>query len=226
MRNLTSYELHTGKLTKPVVFGVVSDLHDEPYDDLWPLLAGCDALLVPGDVVNRYTQTSARGIAFLQDAARRLPTFFSLGNHETKTKQFQALMQALNGTGAEILVNRYVPFGECWIGVWYDPEVVRQPDCMDEFERLPGCRVLLCHKPEHYIRFLRERDVELVVAGHAHGGQIRIGSQGLYAPGQHFFPKYTKGIVDGRLVISAGAGNPCGMPRWGNPCEVLKITLD
>ena len=32
--------------------------------------------------------------------------------------------------------------------------------------------------------------------------------------------------ADGRLVISAGAGNPCGMPRWGNPCEVLKITLD
>lgn len=141
MRNLTSYELHTGKLKKPVIFGVVSDLHDEPYDDLWPLLAGCDALLVPGDVVNRYTQTSARGIAFLQDAARRLPTFFSLGNHETKTRQFQALMQALNGTGAEILVNRYVPFGECWIGGWYDPEIVRQPDCMDEFERLPaaGC---------------------------------------------------------------------------------------
>ena len=144
MRNLTSYELHTGKLKKPVIFGVVSDLHDEPYDDLWPLLAGCDALLVPGDVVNRYTQTSARGIAFLREAARRMPTFFSLGNHETKTKQFQALMQALNGTGAEILVNRYVPFGACWIGGWYDPEIVRQPDCMDEFERLPGCRVLLC----------------------------------------------------------------------------------
>ena len=119
MRNLTSYELHTGKLTKPVIFGVVSDLHDEPYDDLWPLLAGCDALLVPGDVVNRYTQTSARGIAFLREAARRMPTFFSLGNHETKTRQFQTLMQALNGTGAEILVNRYVPFGECWIGGWY-----------------------------------------------------------------------------------------------------------
>lgn len=187
MRNLTSYELHTGKLKKPVIFGVVSDLHDEPYDDLWPLLAAatrcwCRAMwstdtprLPPGESL------------FCRMQPRRLPTFFSLGNHETKTRQFQALMQALNGTGAEILVNRYVPFGECWIGGWYDPEIVRQPDCMDEFERLPGCRVLLCHKPEHYIKFLRGRDMDLVVAGHAHGGQIRIGSQGLYAPGSISF---------------------------------------
>lgn len=76
MRIRTCYELHTGKLTKPVSFGVVSDLHDEPYEDLWPLLEDCDALLVPGDVVNRYTQTFDRGVGFLRDAARRCPRFF------------------------------------------------------------------------------------------------------------------------------------------------------
>ena len=68
--------------------------------------------------------------------------------------------------------------------------------------------------------------MDLVVAGHAHGGQIRIGNQGLYAPGQGLFPRYTRGLADGRMIISAGAGNPAGAPRWGNPCEVLRITLD
>ena len=170
MRIRTCYELHTGKLTKPVSFGVVSDLHDEPYEDLWPLLEDCDALLAPGDVVNRYTQTFDRGVGFLRDAARRMPTFFSLGNHETKMQSFRTLMQALESTGAEILVNRYVPFGECWIGGWYDPEIVQKPDCMDEFEKLPGCRVLLCHKPEHYLKFLRSRDVDLV--GNRTAGQM------------------------------------------------------
>ncbi|MFR5854878.1 MAG: hypothetical protein ACLUE8_11455 [Lachnospiraceae bacterium] len=66
---------HTGKLKKPVIFGVVSDLHDEPYDDLWPLLAGCDALLVPGDVVNRYTQTSARESLFCGKRPGGCPPF-------------------------------------------------------------------------------------------------------------------------------------------------------
>lgn len=75
-RKLTKYHIHTGRLTRPVDFAVVSDLHDEPYDDLWPLLDGADALLVPGDVCDRYRQSSARGVAFLKEAAGRLPTFF------------------------------------------------------------------------------------------------------------------------------------------------------
>ena len=117
-RKLTKYHIHTGRLTRPVDFAVVSDLHDESSDDLWPMLDGADALLVPGDVCDRYRQSSARGVAFLKEAAGRLPTFFSLGNHETRQKQFRLLVGDLERTGAEVLINRYVRFGECWIGGW------------------------------------------------------------------------------------------------------------
>ena len=91
---------------------------------------------------------------------------------------------------------------------------------------LDGVKVLLCHKPEHYIKFMRGRALDLVVAGHAHGGQIRVAGRGVFSPGQGLFPRYTYGVVDGRMVISAGAGNPVHLPRWGNPCEVLRVTLD
>ena len=91
---------------------------------------------------------------------------------------------------------------------------------------LDGVKVLLCHKPEHYIKYLRTRALDLVVAGHAHGGQIRVAGRGVFSPGQGLFPRYTCGVVDGRMVISAGAGNPVHLPRWGNPCEVLRVTLD
>lgn len=225
-RKLTKYHIHTGRLTRPVDFAVVSDLHDEAYDDLWPMLDGADSLLVPGDVCDRYRQSSARGVAFLKEAAGRLPTFFSLGNHETRQKQFRLLVGDLERTGAEVLINRYVRFGECWIGGWYPPSIVREPDMMDQFEKLDGVKVLLCHKPEHYIKYLRTRALDLVVAGHAHGGQIRVAGRGVFSPGQGLFPRYTYGVVDGRMVISAGAGNPVHLPRWGNPCEVLRITLD
>lgn len=225
-RLLTPYQHHTGKLSRPMTLAVVSDLHDEPFEDLFPMMEGADALLVPGDVSNRYRQSVSRGVAFLADAARRLPTFFSVGNHETRQKEYRLLMDAIEETGVTVLVNRYVRFGEIWIGGWYDPEIVREPDMLEAFERLEGCKVLLCHKPDHYLKHVRGRDIDLVVAGHAHGGQIRVMGRGLYSPGQGLFPKYTRGVVDGRMIISAGVGNPARAPRWGNPCEMLLITLD
>ena len=85
--------------------------------------------------------------------------------------------------------------------------------------------MLLCHKPNVYHDCIKPFGMDCVVAGHAHGGQIRFGSRGLYAPDQGFFPRYTKGIVDERMVITTGAGNPCRFPRLYNPCEVLKLTL-
>ena len=226
MRKVTYYEHHTGKLEKPLTFAVISDLHNEPYEDLFPLIEGADALLVPGDICDRYRQQFDRGLAFLTDAAQKLPTFFSLGNHETKQQRYRTLRRELDKTGAEILVNRFVKFGEVTIGGWYDPKVVKETDMLNRFVRQDGAKVLLCHKPEMYIKHMRGRDIDLVVAGHAHGGQIRFGNQGIYSPGQGLFPRYTHGVVDGKMIISAGAGNPARMPRWNNPCEVLLIHMD
>lgn len=226
MRQVTYYEHHTGKLQKPLTFAVVSDLHNEAYEDIFPLIKGADALLVPGDISDRYRQQYDRGLAFLRDASRRLPTFFSLGNHEAKQQKYSRLKTALYQTGAEILINRHVRFGEVFIGGWYDPNVVREPERLSALEREQGAKILLCHKPEHYMKRIRGRDFDLVVAGHAHGGQIRIGGQGIYAPGQGLFPRLTRGVVDERMIISTGAGNPARMPRWGNPCEVLLIQVD
>ncbi len=226
MRILTHYEHHTGKLKNPLDLMVVSDLHDEPYEELLPMLEGADALLVPGDVSDRYRQSAGRGVLFLREAAKRLPVFFSVGNHETRQKNYRQVIGQIESTGAEVLINCYVRFGEIWIGGWYRPEIVNVPDILDTFERLDGPKVLLCHKPEDYVRYMQGRDIDLIVAGHAHGGQIRIGDRGLYSPGQGLLPRYTRGVVDGRMIISAGAGNPVRLPRWGNPCEILRITLD
>ena len=226
MRKATFYEFHTGKLTKPLTLAVVSDLHNEPYEDIFPLIEGADMLLVPGDISDRYRQQYDCGVAFLADAAKRLPTFYSLGNHEARQEKYHKLRQALNQTGAQILVNRHVRFGELVIGGWYDPTVVKEPERLSAMEREDGVKVLLCHKPEEYMKRMQKRNFDLVVAGHAHGGQIRFFGQGVLAPGQGLLPRYTKGLYGGKMIVSAGAGNPARMPRWGNPCEVLLIHLD
>ena len=226
MRKVTYYEHHTGKLTKPILFAVVSDLHNEPYEDIFPLIREADALLVPGDITDRYRQQNERGLAFLRDAAKRMPTFFALGNHEVQQENYSDFKKQLFETGAEILINRHVRFGETAIGGWYDPDVVKELEQLDALENERCAKILLCHKPEEYWKRMRARDFDLVVAGHAHGGQVRIFGQGLYAPGQGVLPKLTRGAADDKLIISAGAGNPCRAPRWGNPCEVLLIRMD
>lgn len=97
--------------------------------------------------------------------------------------------------------------------------------------RLPGrrpFRVLLAHRPELISSYARE-GIDLVLAGHAHGGQWRVpGIGGLYAPSQGIFPKYDSGVHmegDTAMVVSRGLGNS-GFPlRLNNRPELVVVTL-
>ena len=104
--------------------------------------------------------------------------------------------------------------------------LAKEPDVrwLDEFCTQKGYKILLCHHPEYYPRYLKGREIDLILSGHAHGGQIRILGQGLYAPGQGVFPRLTSGVVDGRLVISRGLSNNTVVPRWFNEPEIVYIT--
>lgn len=224
MRKLVKYAIHTGKLSHSVRLIVVSDLHDGEYGDILPRLTGADALLIPGDLVDRYRQSSSRGLAFLREAGARLPTYYTIGNHEMRLKQLPAFLKAARKTDVRILYNEYVRVGELVIGGWYHP---RKETMLRRMEREDGYKLLMCHKPEDYYKIVKRTRIDLTLAGHAHGGQIRVLGQGLYAPGQGIFPRHTRGLEDGgRLLISAGASNSTWAPRWGNPCEILDVTLD
>ena len=71
---------------------------------------------------------------------------------------------------------------------------------------------------------------DLVLSGHAHGGQIRLPIiGGILAPNQGFFPKYDDGLVqqDGTvLIISRGLGNSSFPLRVNNPPELVVVTLE
>lgn len=91
--------------------------------------------------------------------------------------------------------------------------------------------VLLAHRPELAARYLKS-PYDLVLAGHAHGGQWRIPGRlnGLYAPHQGLFPKYAGGMYrfgDARMVV--GRGLTCerpGIPRIFNPPEIVVLELE
>ena len=101
---------------------------------------------------------------------------------------------------------------------------------LDDFEQAEGYKILLSHHPEYWgLRepMLKDRRIDLVLSGHAHGGQWRFMGRGIFAPGQGLFPKYTSGVHQGTygsMVISKGLSNPYRyVPRLGNPCEAVYV---
>jgi len=224
-RMISDYIWHTGKLHKPVRLLVISDLHDDAYQDLLPLLPDADVLLMPGDLSVAYWQRYDHAIAFLSEAAKIIPTFVGVGNHETRLDDFRMYVKCVRETGAKFLFNTYEKLGELVIGCWYRPDVYKHNDMLPVLLEEQGCRIVMCHRPEDYIHHLRDEKLDLVLAGHAHGGQMRFFNRGLYASGQGIFPRYTKGIVE-NMIISTGVSNRVPVPRWNNPCEVVRILLD
>ena len=88
--------------------------------------------------------------------------------------------------------------------------------------------MLLAHHPERIEDYART-GVDLVLSGHAHGGQIRLFDHGLYSPDQGILPRYTSGIYvckNTKLYVSRGAGNHSFLPpRIFNRPEIDLITL-
>ena len=168
-------------------------------------------------------------IEFLSKSAKMLPTFCSIGNHEWN--YFGDLRQRILKTGAKILDDDFVTFEGINIGGltsgYFSMSKARTPntDFLTSFSRLKGYKLLLCHHPEYYPKYIKALPIDLTLSGHAHGGQWRLFGRGAYAPGQGIFPKYTKGIYDGRLIVTSGVGNVYFIPKINNPPEILKINL-
>ncbi len=90
--------------------------------------------------------------------------------------------------------------------------------------------MLLVHRPENYADY-RKYAFDLVLCGHAHGGQWRIPGilNGLYAPSQGLFPKYAGGYYNEEsvpMIVSRGlARESTIVPRFYNPPELVIVDL-
>lgn len=87
--------------------------------------------------------------------------------------------------------------------------------------------ILISHHPL-YIRYVPE-SVDLILSGHLHGSQwlyyslLKREWRGVFNPDEGWFPKYSKGVYENRLVISAGLSNTTWIPRINNPTEVVLL---
>ena len=76
----------------------------------------------------------------------------------------------------------------------------------------------------------RDKNIDLVLSGHAHGGQFRLPFiGGVIAPDQGFFPEYdaeTYTEQNTTMIVSRGLGNSIIPVRINNRPEIVIIELD
>ena len=254
---ISHYKIKTDKKGIHARFAVVSDLHARPFGKVLQALehAAPDAILLPGDIVEIATaHMDARnqtGLAFLKEAARLAPCYYCYGNHELYNTHIkgtlarspepelaQRYLEEINTFGVHLVNDTYEPIstakgiyvGGLVCGRDMDPAYAsKEPDLgiLKQWENVNGFKILLCHYPHYYEQYLKNTDLDLILSGHAHGGQWRILGRGVYAPHQGLFPNYTSGIHDGRHIISRGVvNNARPIPRLFNPCEIPLISID
>ncbi|MGN0452252.1 MAG: metallophosphoesterase [Ruminococcus sp.] len=226
----TTYKLqHKGfqRLSSYLRIALVTDLHNRYVAKLIPQIkeSAPDIIAVAGDLVQN-SQQYDMALDFLKDAVNIASTFYSIGNHD----EVEGIREEIDKSGAVLLDNTYVKHKGVLIGGLSSAHstdgYIPKTEWLGEFQRLESFKILLCHNPEYYPRYLKETNIDLILAGHAHGGQWRIGNQGVFAPGQGFFPKLTSGVTDNRLVISRGLANTAPFPRINNPIELVLIDID
>lgn len=234
---VTDYTIKTNKNVPPLTIALVCDLHHRPYNECLRacLAANPDVIMISGDLMSSLSskrpetlEKNRRGYDFLRAAAKERPTFYSLGNHEGRADDEN--IKKIAETGAVLLDDSFTEYGGYLIGGLSSGFKRPKTFSVDEeflhrFASLDGYKILLCHHPEYYPKFIKELDVDLTLSGHAHGGQWRFFGRGIYAPGQGIFPKYTSGVYDGRLVVSRGLANCEKIPRIFNPTEVVTVKI-
>ena len=246
---ITRLSLSSSRIAKAERVLILSDLHEQARQEwttLW-LSTEPSLVVIPGDWLEAHSRRESghrMALEAVRTLAEQCPVYYSLGNHEMGTRgnrppcdgadddvplseTTQRLCEQMTEQGAVLLHNRCVQHGSLCIGGLTSAGGHRiSHTILDDMARAEGFRLLLCHHPEYYPRYVQCCDIDLTVSGHAHGGQWRLLGQGLYAPGQGLFPRYTGGFYDDdRLLVSRGLAGRYPVPRIGNRRQSILLEL-
>lgn len=242
---LRTYTVVSPKLTAEVRLAVVTDFHSsDNADDVVAMVASCapDAVLMVGDMFDDDTQNrpTERTLSLMRQLSAQYPCYYVSGNHEAWTGEMDALYQQTADAGVTVLrmssgvlTVRGQRIALCGIPDPYEMVFSGAPDTEEQLRQAledvdsADFTVLLAHRPELLAKYA-QFPLDLVVSGHAHGGQVRIPGvlNGLYAPNQGWFPKLAGGAYtqDGTtLIVSRGLAVRTRLPRIFNRPEVVLV---
>ncbi|MER2110836.1 metallophosphoesterase [Desemzia incerta] len=202
-------------------------------------------IALTGDLIQVDEKFPASKLSQLSTGLAKIaPTYAVTGNHDLKGGHLRDWEQMLSESGVTVLIDEAV-----WHPINGSGLVLMGLSEKEDFDSAPKPilkeieladeqkdekRILLAHHPEFLEEYLMDltRVPDLILSGHAHGGQIRLPFfGGLFAPGQGRFPKYTSGVhfdpdlPDKRMVVSRGIGNSTFPFRFNNRPEIVVIEL-
>lgn len=225
----------------------VSDLHNTSFGEnnsrLLTLLENAqpDIIVITGDMIDSRRTDIPTALNFAEQAVKIAPCYYVTGNHESRIRRFSELEEGLRLLGVRVLRNeavtleregqviRLIGMDDCTFfpGKNGNQTVLAMEAALQKLTG-PEYTVLLSHRPELFWIY-RRNDVDLILSGHAHGGQFRIPFVGgLYAPDQGMFPEYDCGAYSNggvTMVVSRGLGNSAFPLRINNPPELVVVTL-
>lgn len=227
----------------------ISDLHNAEFGEnnekllLMLKQADADIIAITGDMIDSRNTDIDVAISFAQKAVNIAPVYYVNGNHESRVLgEYEKLKQGLTDTGVTILENSSadITIGDETITLIGINDPTFRMDIVDDTMEqniahqlvnvIPdndNYKVLLAHRPEYFDVYAGK--VDLVLSGHAHGGQFRIPFiGGLVAPGQGFFPEYYEGShikENTEMIVSRGIGNSIIPFRINNKPEIIVAEL-
>lgn len=227
----------------------VSDLHNKNFGNrLYEKIKALspDIIVITGDLLDRRRPDIKTAVEIVENLTGIAPVYYITGNHEELSVHRDEIVSLVQEAGAIVLENNEVVLEKenekiRLIGV-RDPAYTQDEktyhkadnseymrDILSQFNlNDDSFNILLSHRPELFSIY-SEKNIGLVMSGHAHGGQIRLPLIGaIYAPHQGIFPHYAEGMHcenDTALIVSRGLGNSRFPIRLFNCPEIVVAKL-
>lgn len=218
----------------------ISDLHNKRFGKnqkrLVEKIRECepDIIVVTGDLVDSNHTDVDKAMEFIRGAVKLAPVYYVTGNHEKWLEEQEEadLLKQLEQEGVICLNNKTEKImveddGFLLLGLddsnLMDGTLKEMASGIEE-----QFTVLLAHEPQNLIQYSTSH-INLVLSGHAHGGQVRLPFiGGVVAPDQGFFPEYTEGLYEKNgtsMIVSRGLGNSIIPVRIFNRPEIVCIEM-
>lgn len=218
----------------------ISDLHNAEFGKenkkLLEIIRSCspDIIVITGDLVDSNHTNVERAVAFVKEAVKIAPVYYVTGNHEywLDPSENEQMMQGILAAGAYDLDDEAVRIEKgdsSFMLAGLDDQHLSDETLKSLLqEQKNELFIVLAHEPQ-YLQNYANAGADLVLTGHAHGGQIRLPFVGgIVAPDQGFLPEYTSGqynSADTEMIVSRGLGNSIIPVRLFNYPEVVCVEL-
>ena len=247
---ITFYQETSGKVSGNIRIAVISDIHNREYGENNRTLISDiraldpDLILFPGDMVILDEEDYQPMLNLVSELSGIAPCYGVLGNHESERIYYRddrELPEKFKNAGLKLLRNatEEIRIGNDVIqligveGSPYGFEAYGGREFMDKTVINPyAYSILMDHVPIIFEPQLSVYDFDLGIAGHVHGGIVRLPFiGGLYTQEEGFFPRFTSGEYKLEkqqiLIISAGLGDSKPFPpRINNLPELVVIDIN